>query len=138
MKSFSMQKHCIDICKSAIDFLNPGQVIVDVSDQPIYAISRRLQQLLPHELGPGMYVPMFGGLHIEKLLLEIHGQIVDGSGLSELLGISKLSIAGAGNLLINVPQITTARYLVEVYLCAEFKAMKIVFDSSGSLHDIEQ
>ena len=40
--------------------------------------------------------------------------------------------------LINVPQIKTARYLVKVCLCAEFKAMKIVYDSSESLHDIEQ
>ena len=36
-----MQKHCIEVVKNAIDTLNPGQVIVDTSDQPVYALSRR-------------------------------------------------------------------------------------------------
>ena len=40
-----MQKHCIEVVKNAIDTLNPGQVIVDTSDQPVYALSRRLQQM---------------------------------------------------------------------------------------------
>ena len=40
-----MQKHCIEVAKNAIDKLNPGQVIVDTSDQPVYALSRRLQQM---------------------------------------------------------------------------------------------
>ena len=34
-----MQKHCTDVAKNAINALNPGQVIVDTSDQPIYALS---------------------------------------------------------------------------------------------------
>ena len=61
-----MQKHCIEITKAAVDLLNPGQVIVDVSDQPVYTVSRQLQQLYPIEFGPGRYFAMFGGLHIEK------------------------------------------------------------------------
>ena len=40
-----MQKHCIEVAKNTIDKLNPGQVIVDTSDQPVYALSRRLQQM---------------------------------------------------------------------------------------------
>ena len=40
-----MQKHCIEVVKNTIDTLNPGQVIVDTSDQPVYALSRRLQQM---------------------------------------------------------------------------------------------
>ena len=56
---------------------------------------------------------MFGGLHIEKLLLEIHGQLIDGSGLSELIDVSNVSISGGGNVLVNVPQITSAKYLLQ-------------------------
>ena len=52
VRSFSMQKHCIEITKAAIDVLNPGQIVVDVSDQPIYTISRILQQHLPNKFGP--------------------------------------------------------------------------------------
>ena len=104
----------------------------------MYTISRQLQWIYPNEFGPGKYFPMFGGLHIEKLLLEIHGQLVDGSGLSELLDISKLSITGAGNVLINVPQITSAQYLLEVCLCAEFKALKVVYVDSQTSLDIHK
>ena len=38
--TFSMQKHCIEISKYVIDLLNPGQMVVDTNDQPVYAHSR--------------------------------------------------------------------------------------------------
>ena len=53
--TYSMQKHCIEVTRSAVDVLNPDQVIVDTSDQPVYAISRRLQQMFPDTIGPGKY-----------------------------------------------------------------------------------
>ena len=106
--------------------LNPGQTIVDMSDQPVYALSKRLQQTYPYKFGQGKYCPMFGGLHIEKLFFEIHGQFVAGSGLPQFLNYSKLSITGAGNIALNVPNITSARYLIQVCLCAEFKAMMLL------------
>ena len=136
--NFSTQKHCIEVSKSAVELLNPGQVIIDTSDQPVYALSRQLQKLYPDSFGPGKYLPMFGGLHIEKLLLEIHGQLIAGSGLSKFLDQSNLSITGAGNVFDTVPQITSARYLLQVCLCAEFKAMKLVFDNSESALNLQQ
>ena len=62
--------------------LNPGQIIVDVSDQPIYALSKQLKIMFPNQFGPGKYFPILGKLHIEMVLLDIHGQLVEGSGLS--------------------------------------------------------
>ena len=50
---------------------------------------------------------MFGGLHIEKLLLEIHGQPIAGSGLAQFLDQVKISITGAANAVVNVSQITS-------------------------------
>ena len=50
--------------------------------------------MFPDSLGPGKYQPMFGGLHIEKLLLEIHGQLIAGSGLARFLDQVKISITG--------------------------------------------
>ena len=70
--------------------------------------------------------------------LEIHGQLVDGSGLSELLDVPNLSITGAGNVLTNIPQITSAPYLLQVCLCAEFKALKEVYINSESTLGIQQ
>ena len=134
--TYTMQKHCIEMTRSVVNVLNPDQVIVDTSDQPVYAISRRLQEMFPDTIGPGKYLPMFGGLHIEKLLLEIHGQLIAGSGLSQFLDRADISITGAGNVALNVPQITSARYLLQVCLCAEYKAMKLVFDCNESSQDL--
>ena len=47
--------------------------------------------MFPDSLGPGKYLPMFGGLHTEKLL-EIHKQFIAGSGLAQFLDQTKVSI----------------------------------------------
>ena len=135
--TLSMKRHCIEVTKAATELLNPGQVIVDVSDQPLYALSKQLQIIYQNEFGPGKYFPIFDGLYIEKVLLIIHGQLVEGSGLSQLLGISNLSITGPGDALIKVPHITRTRYLLEVCLCAEFKALKDVYLRSQATNDIQ-
>ena len=96
-----MQKHCIEVSKNATDSLNPGQVAVDTIDQPVYALTRRFQQMFPDSPGPGKYLPMFGGLHIEKPLIA-------GNGLARFLDQAKVSITGAGNVVVNVFQITSA------------------------------
>ena len=93
--------------------------------------------MLPDSLGPGKYLPMFGRLHIEKLFLEIRGQLIAGSGLAQFLVQVKVSVTRAGNVVVNVSQITSARYLLQVCLCAEYKAMRVVFDSSESTDDIQ-
>ena len=82
-------------------------------------------------------LPMFGGLHIEKIFLEFRGQLIAGSGLAQFLVQAKVSITRAGNVVVNVSQITSARYLLQVCLCAEYKAMRLVFDSSESADDIQ-
>ena len=41
---------------------------------------------------------MFGGLQIEKLLLEIQGQLIAGSELAKFLCQTKVCITGVGNM----------------------------------------
>ena len=110
---------------------------VDTSDQPVYAFSRRLQQIFPDPLGLRKYLPMFGELHIEKLLLEIHRQLIARSGLAQFLDQAKVSITGAGDKVVNVSQVTSVRYLLQVSLCDEYKATRVIFDSSESTDDIQ-
>ena len=45
---------------------------------------------------------MFGGLHGEKLLLEINCQLIAGSECPRFLNYSNLSIHGVGNISFNV------------------------------------
>ena len=135
---FRTQKHCIEIVDSAITLLNSEQTIVDTSDQPVYVISKRLQQLYPHKFGRGKYFRMSGGFHIEKILIEGHDQLRAGSGLPRFLHYVKLSITGAGNIALNVPNITAARYFIQVYLCAEFRAMILILENEETILDFEK
>ena len=63
-----------------------------------------------HKFGQGKFLPMFSGLHMGKVLLEIHDQLIAGSGLLRLLNHSKLSIISAANIASNVVNITSACY----------------------------
>ena len=54
--------------------------------------------MFPDSLGPGKYLPMFGGLHIKIVLLEIHGQLIAGIRLAQFLDQAKVSITEAGNV----------------------------------------
>ena len=80
---------------------------------------------------------MFGGLHIEKLLVEIHGQLIAGSELPGFLNNLKLSITGAENIALNVPNTTNAQYLIQACLCAEFKAMMLLLENEETILDFE-
>ena len=68
--------------------------------------------MFPDSLGPEKYLPMFGGLPIENFLLEIHGQLIAGSGLAQFLDQAKVAITGVGNVVVNVSQITIPRNLL--------------------------
>ena len=114
------------------------QTIADTCHQAVYALSKRLQKMYQHKFGQGKYFPIFGGLHIEKLFLEIHGQLIAGTRLTRFLNFSKLSITGARNITLNVPNLTSARYLIKVYLCAEFKAMTLLLENEAIILDFKR
>ena len=61
------QYHCMDIVDKTVNKLNPGQICVDESDQPVFAISKQLQWRFPEQFGPDKYFCLFGSLHIEKI-----------------------------------------------------------------------
>ena len=94
--------------------------------------------MYPNKFGQRKYCPMFGGLHIEKLLLEIHGQLIAGSGLTGFLNYLKLSITGPENISLNIPNITNARYLIQAYLCTEFKAIMLLLENEEIVLDFEK
>ena len=106
--------------KKTVEFLNPGQTPVDVYDQPVYALTKEIQWRYPKEFGNTLYFSLFGGLHIEKILLIIHGELVKGSGLNKVLSASNISMIGT-EAMINVNHIKQARYSMQVLMCAIYK-----------------
>ena len=74
-----------------------------------------------------------------ELLLQIHGQLIAGIRLPRILNYySKLSITDAGNLALNVPNITSACYLIQVCLWAEFRAMILSLENEEAILGFEK
>ena len=96
--------------------LNPGQTPVDVSDQPVYELTKELQ-LHFMEIFCN-YFPLFGQIHIEQCLLLIHGKMIKGSGLLEILSEKKFSMAGL-SAVVDVNNIKRAR-LLSVHFSTNF------------------
>ena len=66
------------------------------------------------------YFAMFGQLHIEQQLLVIHGQLINGSGLPDILTQNKFSMIGLGAV-VNVNNIKRA---LQISLCALFSKLE--------------
>ena len=73
-------------------YLNPSQTPVDVSNQPVYALTKVLWFRHP-EIFLSVF-PIFGQLHTEQSLLVIHGQLIEGSGLIHIFAENKFSTIG--------------------------------------------
>ena len=90
---------------------------MDVSDQPVYALSKEMQFRYPDIFGD--YVPLMGALHIEQSLLVIHGQLISGYCLIKILSLHKFTTIRLSTG-VDVNNIKRARYCVQITLCTEF------------------
>ena len=128
------QYHCMKIICDTIEVINDGQTPIDVCDQPVYDLTKQIQWIFPHLFQN--YFSLFGGLHVEKSLLVIHGQFIKGSCLAEVLGKSNLSVIGLENTLLNANDIKRARYAVQVAACAIYEKLREAHVDSKSELDI--
>ena len=125
------QYHCMTMIKKMINFISEHQIPVDVSDQPVYALSREVQLLDRCEFGPGKYVCLFGDLHIEQSLLGLHGEIIKGSGLDTVMANSNLSTTGTSTI-VDVNDVKRSRYCLQVAVCTIYKLLKDAHSKSQS------
>ena len=91
----------------------------------MYALTKEVQYRNPEKFGPGKYFCLMGGLHIEMCILAIHGELIDGSGLYEILSKSSMSIIGTQNLLTS-SHVKTTRYCIEVVASAIYLKLRFV------------
>ena len=90
VNTFNMQSHLMNLNAKWTEILNPDQTPVDVSDQPVHALTKELQLRFPESYSK--YFPIFGQLYIEQCLLVIYGQLIKGSGLFEILTENRFSM----------------------------------------------
>ena len=100
--------------------LNPGQTPVDVSDQPVCALTKELQFCHPEIFY--QHFTIFRQLRIEQSLLVIQGQSIEGSELVQILTENKFSMIGLSSV---IDVINIKRY-VQVYLTFTFQARDIL------------
>ena len=93
-------------------------------NQPVYGLTKETQWRDKDTFGSSSYFSLFGGLHIEKILLTVYGELVKGSGLENILSACDLSI--------NVNHIKQARYCLQVSIAAIFTKLKEAHGASGS------
>ena len=72
-----------------------------------------------------------GALHIEKVFLVSHGQLIKGSGLCVTFKVNKFTLLGTSAVL-DVGDIKRARYCIEVTLCALYQKLKDAVTSASS------
>ena len=66
VSTFNMQSHLMHLNMKWTNILNPNQTPVDVSDQPVYALTKELILRFPEEFSK--YFALFGQLHIEQCI----------------------------------------------------------------------
>ena len=129
VNTLQMQCHTMKLNTKAVKALNPDQTPVDVSDCPVFALTKEAIYRFPEQFTN--YFAMFGGLHIEQCLLVTHGQLLENSGLKEILEACSLATIGVGAV-VDVNQIKRARYCLEVVLCALYRKLADAVRKEGS------
>ena len=77
--SVAMILHSMNVIKSAVQYINPGQTPVTF-DQPLFAIAKQIQWNWPASHGENQFVIILGGLHIEMAAFKVLGNRLNGSG----------------------------------------------------------
>ena len=68
------------------------------------------------------YFAMFDGLHIEQCLLIVHGQLIENSGLKDILETCSLTTVVVGAVL-DAKHIKRSRYCAQVTLCPVYQIL---------------
>ena len=121
--SIEAQYHWMSIIHKTIEFLNENQILIDASDQPVYAYLKEVQWHHPTIFGRGKYLCLLGDHHIEQPILGLHGNPMKESGLDSVLAYSNLSAIGTSTI-VDVNNIKRSRYALHVGICVIYKLLK--------------
>ena len=113
-------------------YINPAQATVGCSDQPLYAKKKQIQWACADQFPLTSYFPFMGGLHVEQALLRMHGQLVSGTGLEDVLSIANLPTVGLKNAMCNVSDIKKARYTVQLMASCLTKCLCQAFEAADT------
>ena len=122
VNTLKSQCHCMRIIKKTINFTNKGKVPIDTSDQPVYAISKKVQICYPLEFGPEKYICALGALHMGYTGLLIYSDFMKGSGLEIVLHLKLLTDGTSAT--VDVNDIKHSRYCLQVSVVVYYTSLK--------------
>jgi hypothetical protein len=127
-KSVAMIRHSMDVIKQAVEHLNPGQIPVLTVDQPLFAIAKLIQWNWPEVYGEENFVILLGGLHIEMAALTTLGDLLDGSGWTNVLTQAGIATAGTADSFLKGAHVKRTRHTHQVTSSALSSLLHTAYD----------
>ena len=124
----AMIRHSIDVVRSAVEHLNPGQTPVVTVDQPLFALAKEIQWTWPDRYGEESLVIMFGGLHIEMAALKTVGDWLDCSGWTQALVQAEIATARMADSLLKSSHVMHTRKAHQITAAALYTLQHRAFD----------
>ena len=101
-----MIRYGLDIIKTAVDYLNRGQLPVIAFDQPLYALAKLVQWNCKENYDKKCFVIMMGPLYIEMADLKTIGDWLKYSGWSSALSESDIASSEAEEFFLDDSHVT--------------------------------
>lgn len=109
-----MVYHGMKVIKAVIHYLNPGQTPVMVADQPLYTLGKKVQFTFSEEFSEDKFIVFLGGMHTEKVIEDIVGIWLEGSGWTSAVSNSGIATSGVAESLLTSSHITRTCYFHQV------------------------
>ena len=90
----AMISHSMYFIKKITEYLNPGQTHVITVDQPLYALSKKIQWEIGGELAEDNVFVMLAPFHTEDKSLKLPGELLSGSGWLNVLVKAGVTTSG--------------------------------------------
>lgn len=131
-KSVAMIRHSMDVIKTAVANLNPGQIPVLTVDQPLYTLAKQIQWRWPETHGEDHFVILFGGLHIEIAALKTLGDLLDSSGWTGALVQAGVTTAGTADSFLKAAHVTRTRRAHQVTASSLYLLLQEAFSQGAN------
>ena len=123
-KLAAMIHHSMDVVKTAVEVLNPGQVPNITCDQPLYTLAKQIQWSWPTTHGEDHFFVMFGGLDIEMAALKMLGDLLECSGWTGALIQAGIDIPGTADSCLKASHVTRTRRAHQVTASSLYLLLK--------------
>ena len=108
----------MDVVKTAVNKMNPGQVSVVTFDQPLYAIAKQVQWNWPNTHSENLFVVMLGGLHTEMAAFKVAGDWLQGSGWTRALVQAEIATTGTADAFLRASHVGRTKHAHQVTAAA--------------------